>query len=119
MHWSTHLNWELQRGDASWQTFSLNLVLRKNYSTPLRHAPAILRDLLMSDTKPDNPLKILSARIDTLSDLAARVLADNKKLRAKELALLAERDELQRKNELAKARVEAIILRLKALEAQE
>ena len=46
-------------------------------------------------------------------------MAENKKLRTQESALLAERDELQRKNELAKARVEAIILRLKALEAQE
>ena len=53
----------------------------------------------------DNELKILSARIDSLAELSSR--------------LLAERDELQRKNELAKARVEAIILRLKALEAQE
>jgi cell division protein ZapB len=67
----------------------------------------------------DNELKTLSARIDSLTELSARLMAENKKLRAHESALLAERDELQRKNELAKARVEAIILRLKALEAQE
>lgn len=67
----------------------------------------------------DNELKTLSARIDSLAELSTRLLAENRKLRAQETGLLAERDELQRKNELAKARVEAIILRLKALEAQE
>lgn len=67
----------------------------------------------------DNNLKTLSARIDSLNELALRLMAENKKLQKQESALLAERDELQRKNELAKARVEAIILRLKALEAQE
>lgn len=67
----------------------------------------------------ENEIKILSARIESLTELSTRLMAENKKLRAQESALLAERDELQRKNELAKARVEAIILRLKALEAQE
>lgn len=68
---------------------------------------------------PDNNMKTLSAHIDSLTELTMRLMAENKKLRAQESALLVERDELQRKNELAKARVEAIILRLKALEAQE
>lgn len=67
----------------------------------------------------DNDIKTLSARIDSLTELSSRLMQENKKLRTQESALLAERDELQRKNELAKARVEAIILRLKALEAQE
>jgi cell division protein ZapB len=40
-------------------------------------------------------------------------------LAAKEAALIAERDDLSRKNDLARARVEAIILRLKALETPE
>lgn len=68
-------------------------------------------------TDPD--IKTLSARIDKLVALAEQLKAENDRLRRQEGALLAERDELQRKNELAKARVEAIILRLKALEAQE
>jgi len=67
----------------------------------------------------ENELKTLSERIDSLTALSERLLAENRKLRSQESALVAERDELQRKNELAKARVEAIILRLKALEAQE
>lgn len=68
-------------------------------------------------TDPD--IKTLSARIDKLVALADQLKAENDRLRRQEGSLLAERDELQRKNELAKARVEAIILRLKALEAQE
>lgn len=68
-------------------------------------------------SSPD--IKTLSARIDSLVDLAERLMADNRALREREQALLAERDDLQKKNELAKARVEAIILRLKALEAQD
>jgi len=54
----------------------------------------------------------LRAKIETLT-------AENNALRAKETALLAERDDLSRKNDLARARVEAIILRLKALETPE
>ena len=68
-------------------------------------------------SSPD--IKTLSARIDSLVELADRLMADNRKLREREQALLGERDDLQKKNELAKARVEAIILRLKALDAQE
>ena len=59
------------------------------------------------------------SRIDSLVELAERLMADNRALREREQGLLAERDDLQKKNELAKARVEAIILRLKALEAQD
>jgi cell division protein ZapB len=68
-------------------------------------------------SSPD--IKTLSTRIDSLVELADRLMADNRKLRDREQALLGERDDLQKKNELAKARVEAIILRLKALEAQD
>ncbi|HQV42164.1 MAG: TIGR02449 family protein [Moraxellaceae bacterium] len=68
-------------------------------------------------SSPD--IKTLSTRIDSLVELADRLAANNRKLLAREQALLAERDDLQKKNELAKARVEAIILRLKALEAQD
>lgn len=67
----------------------------------------------------DIDMKTLNARIDSMIDLLGRLTAENKKLRAQESALLTERDELQKKNELAKARVEAIILKLKALEAQD
>ena len=52
------------------------------------------------------------AKLDALTQ-------ENNTLRAKEAALIAERDDLSRKNDLARARVEAIILRLKALETPE
>ena len=68
-------------------------------------------------SSPD--IKTLSTRIDSLVELADRLAANNRKSLAREQALLAERDDLQKKNELAKARVEAISLRLKALEAQD
>lgn len=68
---------------------------------------------------PNQELQTLYARIESLIELAEQLASENGHLRQHEAVLLAERDELQRKNELAKARVEAIILRLKALEAQE
>jgi cell division protein ZapB len=68
---------------------------------------------------PNNDISTLSAHIDRLTELLGRVVAENKRLKTQETALLTERDDLRHKNELAKARVEAIILRLKALEAQE
>jgi len=68
---------------------------------------------------PNQDLKTLHTRIDSLIEAVEQLVSENTRLRHHEAALLAERDDLQRKNELAKARVEAIILRLKALEAQE
>ena len=53
-------------------------------------------------SSPD--IKTLSARIDSLVELADRLMAENRKLREREQALLGERDDLQKKNELAKAR---------------
>ncbi len=67
----------------------------------------------------ESEIKTLNQRLDSLIELSNRLLAENKRLRARESTLLSERDDLQRKNELAKARVEAIILRLKALESQD
>lgn len=63
-------------------------------------------------------LAALAERIDKLLAHCEQLHAENARLRQQESALLHERDELQRSNDLAKARVEAIILRLKALEAQ-
>ncbi len=65
---------------------------------------------------------IRAAAAGEVQSLRAKVealTAENNSLRAKETALAAERDELSRKNDLARARVEAIILRLKALETPE
>lgn len=66
----------------------------------------------------EQDFQALSRRVDALLSRLDELSAENRVLRAAHAGLLAERDELQRKNELARARVEAIILRLKALEAQ-
>lgn len=66
----------------------------------------------------EQDIKALESRIERLIQAAAQLSAENRRLRQQETALKSERDDLRRKNELAKARVEAIILRLKALEQQ-
>lgn len=61
----------------------------------------------------------LQAKFDAMA--AAYQLLQNKEAvwQAERQKLLAEKDELTRKNDHARARVEAIILRLKALESPE
>ena len=60
-----------------------------------------------------------AGEVQSLRAKVEALTAENNSLRAKETALVGERDELSRKNDLARARVEAIILRLKALETPE
>ena len=60
----------------------------------------------------------ISRQVDALLTQLRTLRAENQRLKQQQTNLFAERDELQRKNELARARVEAIILRLRALEAQ-
>lgn len=60
----------------------------------------------------------ISRQVDALLTQLRTLRAENHRLKQQQSNLFAERDELQRKNELARARVEAIILRLRALEAQ-
>ena len=60
----------------------------------------------------------LSRQVDALLVRLRELHDETRQLHRQRQQLLAERDDLQRKNEHARARVEAIILRLKALEAQ-
>lgn len=60
----------------------------------------------------------LNRQVDALLTHLRALHTENLRLKKQQAGLLAERDDLQRKNELARARVEAIILRLRALEAQ-
>jgi len=60
----------------------------------------------------------ISRQVDALIHQLRALHNENQRLKQQQTTLHAERDELQRKNELARARVEAIILRLRALEAQ-
>ncbi len=64
-------------------------------------------------------LSSFEQRIDRLLQALIQLDAENRRLRQQERDQNEEIRELKRKNELAKAKVEAIILRLRALENQE
>lgn len=63
----------------------------------------------------DNPFKSLEDKIDRLISQSTRLAADNTALREREASLLRERSKLLEKNEQARARVEAMISRLRGL----
>ncbi|NNM50873.1 MAG: TIGR02449 family protein [Pseudomonadales bacterium] len=66
-----------------------------------------------------DPLSALEQRLEKMVQVLAQLDAENRQLRQRDTEQRHEIDDLKRKNELAKARVEAIILRLRALEQQE
>lgn len=61
-------------------------------------------------------LQSLEARIDQLIQTCLQLAQDNKQLREQQQLLLAERDALIEKTNIARDRVEMMIERLKALE---
>jgi len=61
-------------------------------------------------------LEDLSEQLDQLGVALARLLDENRSLRASQEQLVGERAALLSKNEQARSRVEAMILRLKSLE---
>ena len=61
-------------------------------------------------------LAILSQRVDQLLTLCGRLTQENQALREQHDALETERDELRDKYEHSRARIEAMIVRLKSLE---
>lgn len=66
---------------------------------------------------PRDDLAILAARIDALSALVQRLIEENLRLRQSQEQLAGERAQLLSKNEQARRRVEAMIQRLKSMEA--
>jgi len=60
----------------------------------------------------------LEAGLIELVRLCEQLKAENIRLRARQASLLSERAELVDKNELARGRVESILLRLKELEPE-
>lgn len=74
---------------------------------------------LLTVSAENAKLRAAAAETQSLRAKVESLTAENNSLRSKESSLLTERDELARKNDLARARVEAIILRLKALETPE
>lgn len=63
-------------------------------------------------------LRALEEKIDRLIALCQRLKVENDQLRAREQALLKERGQLLERNELARGKVEAMIARLKSLDAE-
>ena len=61
-------------------------------------------------------LERLEKRIDSLVDVCDQLKKENKSLRARQDTLTAERANLLQKNEQVRARVEAMVSRLKAME---
>ena len=70
----------------------------------------------MPSTELRQQLDDLTAKLDTLGAVMARLVEDNRSLRASQEQLIGERAALLTKNEQARSRVEAMILRLKSLE---
>ncbi|MEJ5209085.1 TIGR02449 family protein [Denitratimonas sp. CY0512] len=70
----------------------------------------------MSSPDLRQQLEDLSEQLDQLGVALARLLDENRSLRASQEQLVGERAALLSKNEQARSRVEAMILRLKSLE---
>ena len=65
----------------------------------------------------EQDLHALEVRVEELIRACHHLKAENRSLRSREEALMAERASLIEKNELARTRVEAMITRLKSLES--
>jgi len=65
----------------------------------------------------EQELKALEARIDELVRACVHLKEENRILKSRQSTLVAERAALIEKTEMAKSRVEAMITRLKSLEA--
>ena len=63
-------------------------------------------------------LQTLEQKIDRLINICARLQKENVSLREREASLLRERSRLLEKNELARSRVEHMIVRLKNLNSE-
>lgn len=69
-----------------------------------------------SEKDPSTELEALEAKLDSLITQFNLVKNENKSLKVKQDALVKEKAKLLEKTTLAKARVEAMIARLKAME---
>jgi cell division protein ZapB len=70
----------------------------------------------MKPLEPVEQLRELAERVERLADLVRRLADENRSLRASQDQLIGERAALLTKNEQARSRVEAMIMRLKSLE---
>lgn len=68
--------------------------------------------------KSEQQLRQLEAHLEELIAISSRLRQENHALHAREARLMEERAQLLKKNDVAKAKVEAIISRLKSLEQE-
>ena len=66
----------------------------------------------------EQQLRQLEARVDDLLRISAKLRQENQALQDREGKLVEERDQLLKKNDAARNKVEAIISRLKSLEQE-
>lgn len=66
----------------------------------------------------EEQLRHLEARVNELVQISARLRQENHAFQAREGRLMEERAQLLKKNDVARAKVEAIISRLKSLEQE-
>jgi cell division protein ZapB len=72
--------------------------------------------MAQSEKDPSTELEALEAKLDALIAQYSLIKNENKSLKVKQDALVKEKAKLLEKTTLAKARVEAMIARLKAME---
>jgi cell division protein ZapB len=70
----------------------------------------------MKSQEPVDQARELAERIERLVELVRRLTDENRSLRVSQEQLIGERAALLTKNEQARSRVEAMIMRLKSLE---
>ena len=66
----------------------------------------------------EQELKTLEVRVDELIQLCNQLKNENQALREQRTSLVSERAQLLKKNELARSRIEAMIMRLKGMEQE-
>lgn len=73
----------------------------------------------MSGSAIENEFATLASRLHEVIDLCTRLKQENKALQEQQTSLVEERAKLIEKNEMARAKVEQMITRLKAMEASQ
>lgn len=66
----------------------------------------------------EQDLKALEYRVDELIQLCHQLKGENQALRDQQGNLMSERASLMEKNEMARSRIEAMIMRLKTMESE-
>lgn len=66
----------------------------------------------------EQDLKSLEFRVDELIQLCHELKNENQALREQQGSLMSERASLMQKNEIARTRIEAMIMRLKSMEQE-